>query len=294
MVKRLCARRWVRSVVALWLAWLLAAPSFAAQGLVYAITRDGMPRSYLVGTMHTEDPRVIGLLVEFGPLIEAVDTVALEMQPDGVTMLAVGAASMLPVDRRLRDIIGCRRFAALRDAADSLGLAIELLDRLQPWAAAVTLGMPAPDSGRFLDMEIYLHALEHGRRTVGLETAAEQLAVFQRMPMPLQIALLDEMIKNADQLPTQFESLTQAFLSGDLDKIDEVARAQYADMPPDMVDWFNSALLDERNARMLERIRPLLAEGASLVAVGALHLGGDSGLVNGLRGLGFDVRRWPR
>ena len=169
---------------------------------------------------------------------------------------------------------------------------IEVLDRLHPWAAAVTLGMPSGDTGRVLDAEIYLHALRLQRRTIGLESAAEQLAVFQGMPVQLQIDLLDQMIKNADQLPTQLEDLTSAFLSGDLALLDRVAREQYGDMPPDMLRWFEVELLERRNARMLNRLEPLLSEGGVLVAVGALHLGGATGLVQGLRERGFTLQRW--
>lgn len=266
---------------------------FAAQGLVYRIVGDGGRDSFLVGTMHSEDPRVVALLDQFKPLIERVDTVAVEMLPDGITLLAIGAASMLPADQRLSDMIGAQRFSALTVAAGRIGIPAEVLDRMRPWAAAVTLGMPASDSGRFLDMEIYLHALAQRRKTVGLETAAEQLAVFQGMAYETQILLLDAMIKNADDLPTQLEMLTTTFLSGELAELDRVARDQYQGMPADVIDWFDRALIDERNARMLTRMQPILEQGAVLVAVGALHLGGRNGLVEGLRGLGYDVRRWP-
>ena len=266
----------------------------AGQGLVFRIEYDGLPDSFLVGTMHSEDPRVTGLIEQFAPLIDQVDTVALELLPDAVTMLAVGAASLLPGDRRLRTIIGAERFAALETAAARLDIPVEVLDRLQPWAAALAIGMPASDTGRVLDAEIYLHALDRKRRTLGLESAAEQLAVFQGMSAQLQIDLLDEMIKNAERLPTQLEDLTHAFLSGDLGLLDRVAHEQYADVPTGMRYWFDDVLLERRNRRMLERLEPLLRHSSVLVAVGALHLGGANGLIQGLRQRGFTLRRWPQ
>ena len=266
----------------------------AGQGLVFRIEYDGLPDSFLVGTMHSEDPRVTGLIEQFAPLIDQVDTVALELLPDAVTMLAVGAASLLPGDRRLRTIIGAERFAALETAAARLDIPVEVLDRLQPWAAALAIGMPASDTGRVLDAEIYLHALDRKRRTLGLESAAEQLAVFQGMSAQLQIDLLDEMIKNAERLPTQLEDLTHAFLSGDLGLLDRVAHEQYADVPTGMRYWFDDVLLERRNRRMLERLEPLLRQSSVLVAVGALHLGGANGLIQGLRQRGFTLRRWPQ
>jgi uncharacterized protein YbaP (TraB family) len=155
------------------------------------------------------------------------------------------------------------------------------------------LGMPLPQNGRFLDMEIYLRALQLQRRVVGLETAAEQLAVFDRMTPELQLILLDEMVKNAAQMPTQLEELTLAYLKGDLKELDNVARGQYSEMPPAIMHWFDDSLLDRRNARMLLRLSPLLEQGGLLVAVGAMHLAGETGLVAGLRRMGYRVERWP-
>jgi len=295
MARTIAMRLLPRLLLAVLLSSLLAAAQgLAGQGLVYQVSRDGHPPSYLVGTMHSEDPRVTGLLSEFAPLIEQADIVALEMLPDAVTMLAVGAATLLPGDQSLRRLIGDERFDALSAAATRLGLPVEVMDRLKPWAAAVMLGMPAAETGRFLDMEIYLQALTRQQRTVGLETAAEQLAVFDGMTPEVQLVLLDEMVKNAADMPRQMEGLTATYLSGDLDRLDAVAREQYGDMPPAVRHWFEEALLDRRNARMLARLSPVLGEGAVFIAVGALHLGGESGLIAGLRRLGYRVERWRR
>jgi uncharacterized protein YbaP (TraB family) len=277
---------------ALLLALGLSSPA-SADGLIYRVSRaDLASPSYLIGTMHSEDHRVTALLPQLLPLIEEVEVVAVELLPDAVTMLAVGAATLLPQDQSLRGLIGSQQFGALTDAAAALGLDSEVLNRLKPWAAAAVMGMPAAETGRFLDMEIYLAALERQRRVVGLESAAEQLAVFEGMPTGLQLTLLDEMIRNAEQLPGLLEELTSAYLLGDLTVLDEVARAQYAQMSPAVIRWFDEALIDERNARMVARISELLQANAVLIAVGAMHLGGESGLVAGLRGRGFRVERW--
>ena len=272
-------------------ALVLSFPAIAGQGLIFSVQRDGGLRSYLVGTMHSEDERVTGLIRYFTPLIEEVEVLAIEMVPDAVTLLAVGAATLLPPDQSLRGLVGDDQFRALSEAASDRGLSPDVLNRLKPWAAAVTLGMPASRTGRFLDMEIYLQALQLQRRIVGLETAAEQLAVFDGMAPEVQLILLAEMIKNAPQMPKQLEELTAVYLEGDLELIDRFARAQYAGMPDSIMRWFDDRLLDQRNERMLNRL-PQLLDGASvLVAVGAMHLAGDTGLVAGLRRLGYQVER---
>ncbi len=265
-----------------------------AESLVYRLSHNGAPAGFLVGTMHSEDPRVTGQMTQLAPLIGQVDVVAIEMVPDAITMLAVGAATLLPGDQSLRGLLGDRRFAAVRAAAAGLGVPATVLDRLKPWAAAVTLGMPAAETGRFLDMEIYLAALALERQVVGLETAAEQIAVFDGLSDAQQLVLLDEMIKNIDLLPKQLEELTAVYLEGDLAVLDRLAREQYRDMPGEVRDWFEDDLLQNRNRTMLRRAVALMGGQRTLVAVGAMHLGGDSGLVAGLRRLGFDVERHPQ
>ena len=292
MLARIAKHRRVITVVTIALLVQLAPMvASAGQALVYSVRIGGAASSYLVGTMHSEDPRVTGLMSEIAPLIAKVDVVAIELVPDAVTLMAVGAATLLPQNQRLRDLTGEARFAAMRDAAKTAKIPLEVLDRLKPWAAAVILGMPAVEGGRVLDNEIYLEALASQRRVEGLETAAEQLSVFDQMTPALQLRLLDEMIKNVAQVPTQIEDLTAAYVSGDLERLDAAAQAQYGQLPLELMRWFDEELLDRRNRKMIERAERLIRRQPTLVAVGAMHLGRDSGLVAGLRARGFRVER---
>jgi hypothetical protein len=54
---------------------------------------------------------------------------------------------------------------------------------------------------------------------------------------------------------------------------------------------FNDLLVDRRNKVMVARAVPLIDEGATFIAVGALHLIGDKGLVALLRDEGYAVTR---
>ncbi|MCB1802548.1 MAG: TraB/GumN family protein [Gammaproteobacteria bacterium] len=272
--------------------WFAIAVEAAASGLVYEIRRDEAMVGFLVGTMHSEDPRVMQLLPTIRPLLARVDTLAVELIPDAVTMVAIAAASMLPHGQRLEDLIGSERYAALEEAAAGLDVPGSTLVRLRPWAAALTLATPPPKSGVFLDSALYLEAVERGKQAIGLESAAEQLAVFQQMPLSEQLQLLDEMIKNAADLPLQLEQLTVAYLSGDPDRLAAVVREQQANTSAAIAAWFDEVLLSRRNERMHQRILPLLAEGPVLIAVGAMHLLGDDGLVRSLRGDGYAVELW--
>ena len=109
----------------------------------------------------------------------------------------------------------------------------------------------------------------------------------------VQLLLLDEMIKNAQLVPKQLEELTAVYLAGDLEQIERVAHSQFDAMPAPVRQWFDDRVLDRRNARMLERLVVLMQEDSVLVAVGAMHLPGETGLVTGLRQLGYRVEPLP-
>ena len=54
---------------------------------------------------------------------------------------------------------------------------------------------------------------------------------------------------------------------------------------------YRKALLSDRNLRMFERALPEFQQGAAFVAVGALHLPGQDGLLSLLHGAGYVVER---
>jgi uncharacterized protein YbaP (TraB family) len=270
---------------------LVLTPAVSADGLVYRISGPGISTSYLVGTLHSDDPRVMARVEQLKPLLDRVDTVAVEILPDGLSMVAATAATLLPSGERLRDLVGGKRFDSIGTMAAERGLPAGLLDRMKPWAAAVTLGMPSTGGGQFLDSEIYLEGLARNLKLVGLESVSEQLAVFEEMSLEHQILMLDEVIKNADRLSQQLEELVVVYLQGDLEQLDRLARQQFREMPFELQQWFEQTLINNRNVRMRDRMLGLLEKQAVLVAVGALHLSGDRGLIALLRQDGYSVTR---
>jgi len=272
---------------------LLSAGPGAAQPPVYEIQRDGRPVGYLLGTMHSGDPRVLSTMSTIEPLLDQVDTLAIEMVPDGVALVAVGAATLQPAGRDLETQVGPHRFSALRRVARARGLEPALLNRLKPWAAAIILAVPTTDDTTVLDTAIYLAAKQRGHRVIGLETAAEQVAVFDRMDLDLQLLLLDAAIKSAARLPLHLEELTGAYLSGDPKRIMRVAHSQYDGVPPAIRDWFDRELLERRNDRMLQRLEGVLGRERLMIAVGAMHLGGATGLISGLERQGYTLNPVP-
>jgi hypothetical protein len=85
-----------------------------------------------------------------------------------------------------------------------------------------------------------------------------------------------------------FEKLRQAWLARDLVQLEKVGNEQLPDNNPAAKRLMDS-LLDKRNHKMLQRMQPRLKEGRAFIAVGALHLAGQRGLLNLLSEQGYTV-----
>ncbi len=57
-----------------------------------------------------------------------------------------------------------------------------------------------------------------------------------------------------------------------------------------MAEAFKCEVVTKRNYRMFERMQPRLKESNTFIAVGALHLVGEQGLLRLLEKRGFKVR----
>ncbi len=274
------------------LAWAAAEPAEPAEpprGLLFAFERGhGLP-SYLFGTIHADDPRVLDLPPPVAEAFASARRLVLEVTPDAATLLEAAAGTMLPLGDDLEALVGVDLYREVVAAAARRKLPTVLVDRLKPWAVATLLSLPAMDQERVLDLTLYSRALARRLPVSGLESPAEQLAAFDALSRPQQVELLRDALRNEADLPNQYRELIDAYLARDLATL--VRLSAEAMGPGSGHDAFGQALIGERNQRMSERIDRLAGdEGGLFVAVGALHLPGDDGLVQSLRHRGFTVR----
>ena len=268
---------------------LLAGPLSAAQkGLLYEVTRPGQATHYLFGTMHSDDNRVLTVLEGLKQPLDSVDQVVLEILPDAMAMVEVSVAMLLPPEQSLSELIGKELFERAARAAEEKGLPRIAVERMRPWALAITLGTPEL-TGEAMDQVIYKKALSTGKQLLALETPVEQLALFDSLPDNLQVRLLKEVLAQRKHLAEQLEALTQAYLDRDLQRLQELSLEYEAAGDELLAEWFRRKLILDRNHSMYRRLLPILDQGATLVAVGALHLAGKEGLVSLLRQAGYRV-----
>jgi len=87
--------------------------------------------------------------------------------------------------------------------------------------------------------------------------------------------------------------MVDAYLTGDLQVLKKEAEEHMDQLTHQAKSYFIEQGIEARNHRMLESLLPLLAESPVFVAVGALHLPGEKGLVSLLRKNGYILKPLP-
>lgn len=274
----------------------VADPRFA-QGIFWKVQRDGGPSSYLFGTMHATDPRLRDLPEQIRqPFVAARDVVfELPDDPQGQTLMA--QAMVLSDGRRLDDILGPELFAEVAEAAARYGLTPQGLRPLKPWALSTFLIFPPAELARIVNGEKVLddwlrsEARRRGKAIHGLESFAEQIAIFDEMPEAEQIAMVSDMVADSAMAEAEFDRMLKAYLKSDIGSI----FAQMNDMSgvsdQAAAQRFQQRLIADRNATMVARMQPYLARGDAFVAIGAAHLPGEAGILDLLEKQGYRVTR---
>lgn len=111
----------------------------------------------------------------------------------------------------------------------------------------------------------------------------------ESMSLELQITMLRDAVAQHDQVDQIIEQLITAYLRRDLKALESISNAAMQDGDDRVAEMFTTEVVDRRNYRMLVRMQPRLREGNAFIAVGALHLPGDKGLLNLLRNKGYRV-----
>jgi uncharacterized protein YbaP (TraB family) len=278
------------------LAWLLIYSlcyhiAWAAdeQGILWRIEGAAAQPSYLLGTIHSDDARVTTLPATVSQTFQQADSFSGEIKMDLPNLMQASQATLLAEGENLQQLLDPALYQQTVKLLASYGMPELVVQRMKPWAAAATLSLPRPQTGLFLDMLLYTQAATQGKRVYGLETVSEQLGAMEAMPRDLQIAMLRDAVAQHGELDQIIEKLINAYLQRDLSALESISDMAMQQGDERVAKLFTSEVVINRNRRMLERMQPRLREGNAFIAVGALHLPGQEGLLNLLRNKGYRV-----
>ncbi len=246
--------------------------------------------SWIFGTMHLLTNTYIDTLPAVKEAFYSSKTVAVELLIDETVQTKIMEASLLK-EGTLKQILPDSSYALLDQwFKNEAGIDLTAFDAYNP-VAVMTFVMgiaqmkyfPNPPGTMQLDGYFAEEARKGKKELIGLDTIEIQIdALFNSFTTDRQIELLNEFLYSNKSVQEQITLLYDAYLAQDLVKMEELMYGSYTQEEI-------GVLLDNRNKYWVEQLSTKMNEQSVFLAVGALHLPGENGLIELLRARGFTV-----
>lgn len=260
--------------------------------LLWEINKKNHQKSYLFGTIHSQDSRVIEFAEQVLPFIRSQEAYAGEiiLQPED-------AFAILPFlfekdsAKQCIHVFSAKEYQRLAQRfEEQLGKEmLIILPYMSPYLAGILLSTPSSESEElgfnFLDINLQNYADEHGLELISLESIASQMTYFQNMDVQKQRDFVIKLLNSEENTAEGLEKLIRIYLNQDIRRLLEEMEATRQDDP-----LFSEDFLIERNLLQLEGMVEAMKTKKMFTAVGAGHLPGKSGLIELLRHAGFELK----
>jgi uncharacterized protein YbaP (TraB family) len=277
-------------LVLLFTALFTSAQSKNEKSLLWEISGPEGKISYLFGTYHLLGSDFINENPTLNNVYSNANNIVVETVIDSAQLPQMAQYSMMQ-----ESIKGMLDYLLLSEKIEPLvGAPMVFLDNMKPMALATMLTLQmataeTPDTFLFegmpIDQFFAWDAKKKNKNILPLETMLEQMELlFNSETVEDQMEALMYMVKEPEEMQEMTQNTIKAYIQQDLDAMVDISN----DYEEDMGDM--TKLLDERNENWIPKLKPLLAEGSTFIAVGALHLPGELGLLELLRAEGYTLK----
>lgn len=256
--------------------------------LLWRIEGPGLEQpSYLYGTIHLLCKEDLQLTEPLRQAFAATQQLVLELDMDDPGMFSDMQQHMVMTNGgNLKNLMDEEEYATLNQFFhDSVGMGLGLLNRFKPFVLQTFLYPNLLGCNPVSYEEEFVRWAKKAKVEVhGLETIDRQMGVFDNIPYEEQVTWLMEMVDDYDQSRKDLQVLITTYRNQDLDKLSAwmvESMAEYED--------YGTLLLDDRNTDWLPKMESFMKDQATFFGVGAGHLGGEKGVLNLLREVGYTV-----
>ncbi len=270
-------------------------PAVAQQdALLWKVSFEGQADSYLFGTYHLLPGSFAEQINGTKKALRKSKAVVTELQTNAET--AAGIMNfMLLESGTLDSLLGKEKFDTLSDAIEiRLGMSAQMFNKMKPMGVYIMLasaneikemrkaGVKGEEP---MDMWFQTEAIKNKKNTLALETAQEQAdLLFNASPLQQQAEMLMQYLRlNQDETQLENDKILNCYKAQNLDCLmDYMNKSEMSAIEKDL-------MLRDRNVRWIPHLKEFMKTQSCFVAVGALHLAGDSGLIELLRAEGYKV-----
>ena len=263
--------------------------------LLYEISGGGLEKSsYLFGTHHMVPvetaTKIEGVFRAFNDC-SAVIGEFVDDNPEEMQRQILMASKM---EESIFKLLTSEEKALIDSALQAeLGLTLANVQYMRPNVIAMIYEMTVRErvlksqaGDMAMDSYFQVAGSELGKSVYGLETVEDQLKMLLRsITVERQAEILVETICNTNVIIIENAKLDSLYVKGDLEGLYEMLIEA-----EDMTEAEKFLLVDERNHDWLPKIEKHIKQEPCFIAVGALHLPGNDGLINLLCKAGYKVK----
>lgn len=277
--------------------------------LLYKISGNGLEKpSYIIGTHHLANTGFINKIPGVTDALTNTEQMYGElpwdnmMNPDSVKYMQ--AAMILPNGTKLKDVLTTEQYTKLNNylkkamQVDLSSPQVEAqMGSMTPMAITnqlTLLSFMMKHMGEFdptntFDQYFQAQAKKNNEYVGGLETVAFQTeTLFKSFPMSRQVELLMCFLDHTEFIEQMNEKMANAFYAQDLNAL-KAAMNEKLNNSCDNKPEEDDLIIYSRNAHWLAQMPAIMAAKPTFFAVGAGHLPGEKGVLEGLRSLGYTV-----
>lgn len=259
------------------------------KSLLWEISGNGLEKpSFLFGTIHMTcdaslDANVLKALDDTSLLV-----LELDMDDPNLQMEMMKGIYMKD-GKTIKDLVSEDDYAIISTfIQEQLGMPLDALGNMKPFLLTAMfypkmLGCPIQS----YELELMEVAHNQKEEVLGLETVADQMQVFDKIPYEDQATdLLRAAKDNLAYDKDMFQKLIEIYKNEDIQAMDHMMNTD----KNLTTSKHRDKMLDDRNKNWISKIAEYSQKQPTFFGVGAAHLAGKNGVIQLLRDAGFTVK----
>ncbi|WP_165020164.1 TraB/GumN family protein [Dysgonomonas sp. ZJ279] len=269
--------------------------------LLWKISGNGITRpSYIVGTHHLAPVSFTDSISGLKEALNATNQVVGEilMGNEAEMQAKLLKVAMMPDSETYHTLLSKEDYEILdKGLNEVLGVGLDKVGRMRPGILSTLYSLalytklyPEYKMGQeSIDEYLQRTANDNGKTILGLESIEDQVhALLDSEPMEAQIEVLICTVSNNSFEKETADLLNDYYYAGNLTGMYNLALNDPNDPCPTSKSH-KDALLKNRNNKWIGELPAIMKDKPSMIAVGALHLAGEEGLLYQLSKLGYTV-----
>ena len=264
--------------------------------LLWKITGNGLKNpSYLFGTHHLIPIQFLDSVPGLYPAFNSTKMVVSEVVLNNLDATpAIRKAALLPDTVTIRGLLNQAEYEFVnQELTNTLRMSLDNLNKMHPSLISKLYELELYkkyehfEENTQSDTYFQLVAAKKGIPIAGLETVEQQVKLLFPENIKKETQLLVASIRNKEMLIQEMREMNRLYREGNLDALEVLANQSNKQW--NVSEEENKKLIDDRNINWVKQLPDLIKNNSCFVAVGALHLPGNKGLIKLLKNEGYKV-----